>query len=319
MDRTVGNVLVTGCAGFVGTHLCLALLRRGLRVLGVDNFFCSDGAGLAELERAGSFAFQESDIREPDLLERLSREHGAISHVFHLAAISDVNYSMTHGEEVYEVVVEATRSLHEQARRLGCLAFVHAGSAAEYGEAAPPLEEHDADDATRQLSPYGRAKFLASRLIESSGWGSSLRCFNIYGPLQNPASPYSGVISLFGLRALRGEALAINGDGGQSRDFIYIDDCIRAYLLAAGLDGEGVMTGIFNVATGRPTTIGELAGRINAITGSEAGCVFRPCRPGDIRHSYASCGAFHAATGFVAKTGLDAGLARTLAWLRERI
>lgn len=313
--------VVTGVAGFVGSHLAEKLLTLGCRVIGIDNFFSGRKENLESFRTHPAFVFYERAITEPTLLDDLQKSHPGISHVFHLAAVVSVPYSMEHSEETDAVNhLAACRLLHD-AERLDMVRFVFAGSAAEYGDDTRlPLREEFATRATRHVSPYGRSKFLATEAVRSSPIGVALRFFNIYGPRQDPRSPYSGVISRFVDRALAAESLTIYGDGLQSRDFVFVDDVVEAYFRAGGLV-EGVSDippGVYNIATGRSVTILELAETLCRLTGSRKLPVFAPERPGDIRFSGASVEAFERVASWKPRTGLADGLERTLLWAKSR-
>ncbi|WP_243543929.1 NAD-dependent epimerase/dehydratase family protein [Pseudodesulfovibrio tunisiensis] len=309
--------LVTGCAGFVGSHLAERLLALGHVVVGVDNFFSGRRRNMASFAGNPDFHFHECSITEPDLLPRLRDEHPNLSQVYHLAAIVSVPYSMEHEQETMTVNWEATRTLHDQARELDFGKFVFAGSAAEYGDAtALPLKEEHATDETRQLSPYGRAKFLSSRHIAEGGFGASLRCFNIFGPRQDPSSPYSGVVSIFMNRSIAHQPILIYGDGTQTRDFVYVSDVVNAYLLAAGITGEGQLSGIYNVARGEETSIVGIAMQARAIAGSTAPIDFTLPRPGDIHRSLADISRLRA-HGYAPQVEINHGLRQTMAELQR--
>ncbi|MDD4952487.1 MAG: NAD-dependent epimerase/dehydratase family protein [Desulfovibrionaceae bacterium] len=311
--------LVTGCAGFVGSHLTEALLGLGLAVVGVDNFFSGHRRNMAGFEAHPGFSFLEKNILEPEILARAVDIRPGLAHVFHLAAIVSVPYSLAHPDEVMAVNHQASVDLFDQARARGLASFVFAGSAAEYGDCeSMPLAESDAGPNTRQTSPYGRAKYLCSRHVEQAGFGSSLRFFNIYGPRQDPESPYSGVVSRFIDQGLSGRPLTVFGDGGQSRDFLFVRDSVRAYVAAAGLGRVPVLSGVFNVGTGTSTTILGLAEAVRRLTKNRAPLSFLPQREGDVRRSLAEVSRFERAAGFKAQTGLDKGLARTVAWARAQ-
>lgn len=323
--------LVTGCAGFVGSHLVERLLEMGHFVVGVDNFSTGKPENMDTFLEHQRFQFHMVDINTKMLLRRLKRTHPELNRIFHLAAIVSVPYSVEHPGETMETNFVASVTLFEEAVEMGFTSFVFAGSAAEYGslqqlplqEEAVSIKEEQTGLANLQESPYGQAKFLVSRYIESVGFGSSLRFFNIYGPRQDPSSPYSGVISRFVDLALRNEPLTIQGDGGQSRDFIHVSDVVHTYLLAAGLapTAAGVMAplkGIFNVGIQSSTTILKLAETIASISGCTAGLVFLDPRPGDIRHSLANIQKLQRATGFTPSVPLEDGLRQLIDWVISR-
>ena len=319
-NRNHGCV-VTGVAGFVGSHLAERLLSRGISVVGVDNFFSGRRSNMDSFRSHPLFSFHERSITDPSLLGELKELHPEVDRCFHLAAVVSVPYSMDHAEETMRVNFGATLALLEEAESLGFKSFVFAGSAAEYGnDPRLPLFEGYATPETRWLSPYGESKFRASRRIGENPIGVALRFFNIYGPRQDPNSPYSGVISRFMDMALRGAPLTIFGDGGQTRDFVYVADVVNAYLAAADLknaDGAPPPTPnghIYNIGTGRVTSILELASMVRELSGNREPLAHLPEREGDIRHSRASVEAFREATGWNPEFSLGTGLAATLEW-----
>lgn len=329
--------LVTGCAGFVGSHLTQGLLDRGLCVIGVDNFFSGKPENMKEFILHERFIFVERSIAEPELFEELFGLHGPFNVVFHLAAIVSVPYSMTHSDETYDINFLATERLLGAAERHGVSRMVFAGSAAEYGaEDRLPIQESYADDSTLQLSPYGHAKYLSTRAVGRSPIGVSLRFFNIFGPRQDPASPYSGVISKFLAQALADEPLTIFGDGEQTRDFVYVHDVVKAYLTAGGFSGQELLpTGVYNIGAGKAVKIVALARMLLILTGNshaiilgckpdgdsaldgEPVCLFYPSREGDIVDSVADVTEMTGKSEWTASTVLTVGLARTIAWYRQ--
>jgi UDP-glucose 4-epimerase len=308
--------LVTGVAGFVGSHLAEALLALDHRVVGVDNFFSGHRENMASFGDHPDFRFHESSVEEPGLLSRLGREYGGLEVCFHLAAIVSVPYSVDHEEETLRVNWDATEALLGEAEAMGLSRFVFAGSAAEYGEDERlPLLEGYVTPETRHLSPYGRAKHLSTQRVAASPIGVALRCFNIYGPRQDPRSPYSGVISRFIDFAVAGQSMVIFGDGLQTRDFIYVGDVVSAYLAAAGLGAfpSPLEPGVYNAGTGVGISILELADTIRDLTGNPSSHRFMPERPGDIRHSLASIAALRDRSAWRPGVALREGLGRTIA------
>ncbi|MGQ9485276.1 MAG: NAD-dependent epimerase/dehydratase family protein [Desulfosoma sp.] len=315
--------VVTGAAGFVGSHLCERLLSLDHTVVGVDNFFSGHPENLNPFAAHPRFFFHERSVTEPGLLPGLRAQHGALFAVFHLAAIVSVPYSLEHPTETFQVNTQATLRLLEEAEALGVRTFVFAGSAAEYGDRdRMPLSETDANEDTRWLSPYGESKYWATMAVASRRGnlcGVSLRCFNIYGPRQDPFSPYSGVISRFVDMAVAQRPLTIFGDGLQTRDFVYVTDVVDAYCLAGLRDEENEATrlsGVFNVGSGRATSIVDLARLICRLTQQPESITFGPERPGDIRHSRADIEAITRVLHWMPRIGLEDGLARTIQWMR---
>jgi UDP-glucose 4-epimerase len=315
----VKGCVVTGVAGFVGSHLAERLLSLGYEVVGVDNFFSGYPNNMAGFRAHPAFTFYECSITEPFLLERLREKHPELECCFHLAAVVSVPYSVDHPEETMEINWNSTANLLDEAVRLGFRSFLFAGSAAEYGEEGRlPIREEYASDETVHLSPYGRSKYLSSQRTGSSPIGVALRCFNIYGPRQDPRSPYSGVISRFVDLAFSRKPLTVFGDGLQTRDFIYVGDMVGAYVRAAGLDGTGSMVpnGIYNIGTGERTSILRLAEVINELAGNPEPTSFLSERPGDIVHSVAAVDGFGRVSGWSPQVGLRDGLHATLDWAR---
>lgn len=308
--------LVTGCAGNVGSKLTQALLDLGHAVVGVDNFFSGLPANMAAFREHPNFRFVERSITEPGLLASLDAGTSVFQCVFHLAAVISVPWSMEHAEETLAVNFEATRALHQEAMASGTPAFVFAGSAAEYGKPVEgPVREDQAGD---PQSPYGLSKLLASQYIESSGFGCSLRFFNLYGPARGKPGPYDGVVRRFMSLALAGAPLTIHGQGGQTRDFVFVHDAVSALLTASGLTNGGKgLCGVYNVGTGRSTSILELADLAIALSGGRSGIAMLPKRVGDIEHSLADTDKLSRATGFRSATPLEKGLAQTLDWFRH--
>lgn len=278
-------ILVTGGAGFIGSHLAEALLARGERVQILDDF----STGRRENVPAGAELVDASDADT----------------VFHLAAATSVAYSIDHPREVYENNVALTVRLlaGPSVRR-----FIFAGSTAVYGDAPVPVTE---DAACAPASPYAASKLAAEYYVRafarSRGVATiTLRLFNVYGPRQDPGSPYSGVVARFADRLARGETLDVFGDGLQTRDFVHVSDAVRAFLRAADVcDG-----GVYNVGTGTGTSVLELAAAMGRAAGRVARIAHRPARAGEIRHSRADVRRARDVLGFEATVPLEVGLRR---------
>ncbi len=312
-----GTCLVTGCAGFVGSHLTQHLLDDDWAVVGVDNFLSGYEHNMAVFRDHPSFFFLERDIREQNLVREIADEIAPLTAIFHLAAVVSVPYSVEHPEETMDINHTATLSLLADALAVNVQTFLFAGSAAEYGDTdIIPTPEDAATDKVRHNSPYGTAKYLSSRAVEASGRGCSLRFFNIYGPRQDPTSPYSGVISRFIDYGLENKPLTVFGDGGQTRDFIHVHDAVRAYVCAAGMIATPPLRGIYNVGTGLVTSILELAATLKIATNNDKDIEFLDERPGDIRHSLADISKLQRDTDFQASLNLAQGLDDTVQWAK---
>lgn len=316
--------IVTGCAGFVGSHITDALLALGYPVAGVDIKPLSEAHNLADALQNPLFHYIEHDITHHGVLRRCAEVCPNIQHVFHLAAVVMVAFSMEHPELTMATNYTATLDLHTDARNAGVSAFLFAGSAAEYGDDPRlPLKEEYASDTTEHNSPYGRSKYLSSTLMRNSGYGCSLRFFNIFGPRQDPSSPYSGVVSKFITQAIANDDLTIFGDGGQTRDFIFVSDVVQAYLIAGGIipnPATGVaapLSGIYNVGTGARISVAELAEKTITMAGSSSSVRYGTSRAGDIYHSQANVSLFKEATGFSPAVAFDTGLIQTINWMKN--
>ena len=272
-------VLVTGGAGFIGSHSVEALLASGAKVRVLDNLSSGHLQNLSA--RRNALEFVEGDVRDLACVERCMQ---GITHVLHLAAQVSVPASIK--EPLHSHSVNSTGFMHvlDAARRHGVQRMVYASSAAVYGvPAVLPLTEASA---VMPLSPYGLEKLvndysakLYSDLYDFSAIG--LRYFNVYGPRQDPRSPYSGVISKFADWAMQGEDFTVYGEGLQTRDFIYVGDIARANVAALQSSARGVV----NVATGRSVTLLELAKAFEASVARGIMVHHAPAREGDVPHS----------------------------------
>ncbi len=303
------NIVVTGAAGFIGSHTVDQLLAAGHRVLGVDNFRTGRQENLGAALGHRTFSLREFDVTDDTRLTALFREVRPDA-VIHLAALVSVVESIAHPELNRRLNYEATCIVARAARDTQVRRLVFASSAAVYGDpAAVPVAE---DALAAPLSPYGRAKLDSERFLLglAAECGAVVRCqryFNVYGPRQDPGSPYSGVISIF-LGCLRRNAPpTIFGDGGQTRDFISVLDVARANLLAA--TKPGLASGTANICTGHATSINELWHRLAQCQPGAPRPRYAPSRPGDIRHSCGSPAAAVAALDFRAEITVADGLA----------
>lgn len=301
--------LVTGGAGFIGSHLVEALVARGERVRVLDDFSTGRPDNLAAV--ADRVEVIEGDVCEAVLVERAM---AGAEVVVHLAAVASVQASLEEPRRVWAVNVGGTLNLLEAARVEGVCRFVFASSAAVYGDQDDlPLRE---DLPVRPLSPYAASKVAGEALCRAycASYGLptvALRFFNVYGPRQDPRSPYSGVISIFVDRMRRGLRPVVYGDGHQTRDFVYVADVVAAVLSAAVR--EEAVGGVFNVAGGHQTSVLELVEVLNRVLGTRLEPAFAPSRAGEVRHSVADVGRAREGLGWRASAELEEGLRRFIA------
>ncbi|HWA87894.1 MAG TPA: NAD-dependent epimerase/dehydratase family protein [Opitutus sp.] len=302
------KVLITGGAGFIGSHLAEHFQGRAeVRVL--DNLRTGHRRNLAGL----AVEFIEGSILDRELVARAVR---GVDYVFHLAALVSVPESVERPHECVALNVTGLLNVLEAAAAAGVRKLVFSSSAAAYGDNPEVPKREDMRPEPR--SPYAVTtldgeyycqQFTEARRLETA----ALRFFNVFGPRQDPAGAYAAAVPIFMQRALAGEPLTIFGDGGQTRDFIYVKDIVAANVFAATTPG---LTGVFNAGYGGQITILELARRIIALAGSRSEIRHAPERAGDVRHSRASVDKLRAA-GFRPTGLLEAGLASTLAELRK--
>ncbi|HXT19302.1 MAG TPA: NAD-dependent epimerase/dehydratase family protein [Thermoanaerobaculia bacterium] len=303
-------VLVTGGAGFIGSHLVDALVARGARVHVLDDLSSGSADNLAH--HRGAVDLQRGDLRDLDECRRACRQ---VRFAFHLAARGSVPRSLEDPATTIAVNVGGTANLFAAAREAGVERVVYASSSSVYGddERLPKREGEEG----RPLSPYALSKVMDEELAATFGGRFDmelvgLRFFNVYGPRQSPEGPYAAVVPRFLAAARSGAAMEIHGDGEQSRDFTYVDDAVEAALLAAGAPREACGRA-YNVGGGNRVTLNELAARLALIAGCSVAPVHAEPRPGDVRHSHADLTAVRAALGFVPRVSLDEGLRRL--WL----
>ena len=308
----MAKILVTGAAGFIGSHTADCLLGEGHVVVGVDNFRTGRRENLAAALRSPSFVLHERDVAEPGVLAALVAAERPAA-IIHLAALVSVQESMADPALNFSLNVTASHFVAEAARLHGVGRVVFASSAAIYGDDAERPTRESAEK--RPVSPYGAAKLASEALLLGHGaaYGFTVRCqryFNVFGPRQDPASPYSGVISLFARSYREGRPVTIYGDGRQTRDFIAVRDVARANVLAA--TRPGLVSGAANICTGRATSLLDLAGIFSKHHPGVAAPVHRPARAGDIIHSLGDPSAAAAALGFTARLGVAEALAEMI-------
>ena len=304
--------LVTGGAGFIGSHIAEALVRRGDRVRVLDNL--STGF-LSNLETIRDrIEFIEGDVADAAVVGRAVE---GVDCVFHQAALASVPRSMERPLDTHAACVTGTVTLLDAARRAGVRRVVYASSSSVYGD--QPASSKRENDLPAPISPYGAAKlaaeyycrtFAASFPLETV----SIRYFNVFGPRQDPGSPYSAVIPLFITAILSGSQPVIYGDGLQSRDFTFVANVVEGNLLAA--DAPGVSGRVFNVAMGRTTNLLELLSAMNRLLGTQVKPQHAEPRPGDVRESMADITLARRDLGYEPKTGFEEGLARSIEYYK---
>jgi len=309
--------LITGIAGFIGSSIARALLERGERVRGIDNLSTGKRQNLVGME--GQIDFQEADLLD---LEAVRKACVGVDCVFHEAAIPSVPKSVKDPLGSNQANVDGTVNALVAARDAGVKRVVYAASSSAYGD-TPTLPKHEGM-IPNPISPYAVAK-LASEYYMTSFYRCygletvSLRYFNIFGPRQDPSSPYSGVLAKFTTQMLCGEQPTIFGDGSQSRDFTYIDNAVEANLLAAHAPAAKVAGQVFNVATGTRFDLNETCKLLAKLTGYRGEPKYGPEREGDIQHSLADITRVEQALGYKPKVSFEEGLRRTVEWYRTQI
>jgi nucleoside-diphosphate-sugar epimerase len=309
--------LVTGGAGFIGSHIVRALLEQGAFVRVLDNF--SSGKrenleGLADSKNGSRFEVLEGDVRDASKVAEAVR---GIEIVFHEAAFVSVPESMEKPQDCFDVNVTGTSILFEAARKAGVRRAVIASSAAVYGDSeALPLTE---DAPLRPQSPYAVSKrvdeMYAALYTQSFGLEvAALRYFNVYGPRQRPDSMYAAAVPIFIRRLRDGKPVTIFGDGGQTRDLIFVGDVVRANLIAS--EHPAAAGQIFNICTGAETRILDLVNVLYELFPKTPPPVFDAPRAGDIYKSLGSPAKAEKVIGFKAQTPLADGLRETVAWMQ---
>jgi len=304
--------LVTGGAGFIGSHIAEALVRRGDRVRVLDNLSTGFLSNLDPIR--GEIEFIKGDLVDAPLVARAVQ---GVDCVFHEAALASVPRSMEHPLDTHASCVTGTVTLLDAARRAGVRRVVYASSSSVYGD--QPASSKRENDLPSPISPYGAAKlaaeyycraFAASFPLETV----SIRYFNVFGPRQDPGSPYSAVIPLFITAILSGGRPVIYGDGLQSRDFTFVGNVVEGNLLAA--DAPGVSGRVFNVAMGGSINLLCLLASLNRLLGTDVQPIHADPRPGDIRESMADITMARRDLGYEPRIGFEEGLERSIEYYR---
>jgi UDP-glucose 4-epimerase len=309
------NFLVTGGAGFIGSHISSALVERGDRVRVLDNL------STGHLKNMDSFSqgveFFRGDLNDSALVRKAVE---GVDCIFHQAALASVPRSVEAPLDTNAACVTGTVSLLDAARRAGVRRVVYAGSSSVYGD--QPASSKRETDLPLPLSPYAAAKmagelylhaFAATYGIETV----TIRYFNVFGPRQDPASPYSAVIPLFITAMLAGRRPVVYGDGHQSRDFTYVRNVVDGNLLAA--DAKDVSGRVFNVANGRSTNLLQLITVLNRLLKTSIEPIFEPPRPADVKESMADITQARKVLGYEPRIGFEEGLELSIEYYREAL
>jgi len=311
----MSQYLITGIAGFIGSSIARELLSRGEQVRGVDNFATGKLDNIAEIRNG--IDFREADITD---LEAMREACAGVDYVLHQAAIPSVPKSVLDALGSNLANVDGTVNVLVAARDAKVKRVVYAASSSAYGD-TPTLPKHE-DMRPDPISPYAVAKLASEHYMISfyRCYGLEtvcLRYFNIFGPRQDPSSPYSGVLAKFTTQMLRGEQPTINGDGEQSRDFTYIDNAVEANLLACTAPAQKAAGQMFNVATGRRVTLNETFKVLQDLTGYKGQPKHGPDREGDVKNSLADISKAEAGRGYRPAVDFEDGLRKTVEWYRE--
>ena len=320
----MASYLVTGGAGFIGSHLVEELLRRGQRVRVVDNFATGKPVNI---DAAVAASGQQSDAGQgsPDVitgdladLEVARRAVDGIEYVLHQAAIPSVPRSVKDPITSNRANIDATLNVLVAARAAGVKRVVFAGSSSAYGD-TPTLPKRE-DMPTNPLSPYALQKFVGEQYLQlfTKLYGLetvTIRYFNVFGPRQDPGSAYSGVISRFLLALTSGDQPVIYGDGEQTRDFTYVGNVVDGVLRA--VEAPHASGEVINVANGGRISLNALLSALQKLTGSTTRARYEEARAGDVRDSQADIAKAERLLGYRPTVGLEEGLERTLAWFRQ--
>ena len=306
----MAHYLVTGGAGFIGSHLAEELLRRGERVRVVDNLSTGKRSNLAHLS---DVELLQGDLAEADVARAACR---GVDYVLHQAAIPSVPRSVADPITSNRANIDATLNVLVAARDAGVRRVIYAGSSSAYGD-TPTLPKHEAMP-TQPLSPYALQKLVGEQYLQlfTSLYGLetvTIRYFNVFGPRQDPSSPYSGVISLFTSALLEGRRPTICGDGEQTRDFTYVANVVDGVLRACRADASGQ---VVNVATGGRVSINQLCQTLSELIGVNISPEYAPARPGDVLHSQADISRARQLLGYEPLVSFREGLQRTVDWYR---
>jgi UDP-glucose 4-epimerase len=306
--------LVTGGAGFIGSHIAQALLARGDRVRVLDNLSTGNPANVKLLGK--DVEFIEGDITHAATVAAAVK---GVDCVFHEAALASVPRSVADPLATHAACITGTLIVLNEARKAGVRRLVYAASSSAYGD--QPTSSKRETDLPAPISPYGAAKFACESYCQafSATYGFETVCiryFNVFGPRQDPHSEYSAVIPLFITAMLSGRQPTVFGDGGQSRDFTFIDNVVHGNLLAADADAKQVSGRVFNVANGRSTSLLQLLGQLNELLGTKIAPIHKDARVGDVRESLADITQARKYLDYEPQVTFEEGLRRSIEYYR---
>jgi UDP-glucose 4-epimerase len=315
MTQYYARVLVTGGAGFIGSHIVDELMEEGFDVTVIDNLDTGRLDNLAHHQNKKGFHFVRADIRDFDVVKETMKD---IDAVFHEAALASVTRSVKNPILTNDINVGGTLNLLKVSSDLGVKRFVFASSAAIYGDTKSPLKKEDA--ILKPTSPYGVSKLAAEKYVHvfHTVYGLEtvcLRCFNVYGPRQNVDihGSYGGAISIFTNRILKGLPPTIYGDGEQTRDFVYVKDVVQANMLA--LKKKSAVGESFNIAAGKKTSVNQVAEVLKDIMNrKDLKTIYTDPRPTDVRHGYADISKAKKNLGYNPKFLIKEGLTELVNW-----
>ena len=313
----MANILVTGGAGFIGSHLAEILLKQGHQVRVMDNFSTGKEENLIFEETHPSLEVMNGDVRD---LRDCEKAVAGVEYVFHQAALASVQRSVEDPLTTQAVNVGGTLHILVASREAGVKRVIYASSSAIYGD-TPALPKHE-EMPPSPLSPYALQKYIGEQYCRlfSQLYGLdtlSLRYFNIFGPKQDPASIYSAVIPRFIEALVEDRSPIVYGDGEQSRDFTYVENVVEANILAMAVSyGRGE---VMNIACGQRTSLNQLLEILQRILGSKVKPAYQDPRPGDVKHSLADIGKAIAFLHYQPRIGIETGLKRTASYFRKQL
>lgn len=308
------TMLVTGGAGFIGSHIVAALVARGDKVRVLDDLSTGHASNLAEFK--GRIEFIEGSIADA---AKVAAAVQGVDCIFHQAALASVPRSVARPLDTNSACVTGTLTMLDEARKAGVRRLVYAASSSAYGDL--PTSSKRESDLPSPISPYGAAKLAGELYCRAftATYGFETVCiryFNVFGPRQDPNSQYSAVIPLFITALLRDQQPTIYGDGHQSRDFTYVANVVHGNLLAADANSADVAGRVFNVANGRSTSVLQLLNQLNTLLGTNVQAKFAPFRAGDVRESLADISQARQYLGYEPQVDFETGLQRSIEYYR---